>query len=236
MARNASSCSGSRHVVAQAQADHLRRIGDRAAADGQQRIGAAPRAPHSPPRPRRCAAYARRSSRTRRPACCRARRARWSITSVCRAKRAAGQHIDRAGADPFDLLRQRLGERRAVDHPLHRRVAMDAADCMAAQPLRLAERVERGDFLALAVVSPRRCARRAAPHLHRTAAPPGPRRRIAAISSISATQRYALEYMLGHLPGQPAEQRRLAGGKFRLQRLGRAGARSPPASSPRRAR
>ena len=39
-------------------------------------------------------------------------------------QRAAGQHVDRIGADPLDLLRQRLGERDAVDHPLHRRVAM----------------------------------------------------------------------------------------------------------------
>ena len=43
-------------------------------------------------------------------------------------ERAAGQHVDRTGADALDLLRQRLGQRDAVDDPLHRRVAMGAAD------------------------------------------------------------------------------------------------------------
>ena len=106
------------HVVAQAQRDHLRRVGDRAAADRHQQVGVL--------RPRlvgggdHVGARGMRADAGAEPGHAVAERGADLVHRVgLPRERAAGQHIHRLCADVLHLLRQRGGEGFAVDNSLH---------------------------------------------------------------------------------------------------------------------
>ena len=113
--------------VAETQPDHLRRIGDRAAADRDDQIGAG-LARHIG-RGDDIGARGVRADLGAGPGKAVAEHPPQTVRhrSVSRAKVPLAMHKNRAGVEPVDLLRQRLGKRCAENDILHLRKAVDAA-------------------------------------------------------------------------------------------------------------
>ena len=111
-----------RNVVAQADADHLGGVGDRAAADRQQHIRAGrARAVGGGDHVIARGVGADLRGQTGKAV---AEHLADLVHGVGFPRQGAGrQHINGAGADEVDFLRQRLGEGNAVNHPLHMRIA-----------------------------------------------------------------------------------------------------------------
>ena len=116
--------AGLGHAVPQAEPDHLGGVGHRPATDGQQRVrpGLARRVGRGHHvDARRVGADLR--THARQPVAENGAHPIHHVGLPC--QRAAGEHKDGVGADALDLLRKRFDERHAVDHPVHRRVAVD---------------------------------------------------------------------------------------------------------------
>ena len=125
---------GGGDAVAEAEPDHLGRVGDRAAAQGDDQIGAG-LARHIG-----CgddiAARRMRADPGEEPGKAVAERLPQPLDEAALPRQgAARQHKDGAGVEPVDLLRQRLGEGRAEDHILHLRKAVGAGQhCSLQKP------------------------------------------------------------------------------------------------------
>ena len=112
--------------IAEAEPDHLGRVGDRATADRHDQIRA--RVARGVRGRDHVGARRVRADLARHPGAAIAQHRANALDHVGVAReRAARQHIDRARLEPIDLAAEHVGKGLPVDHPIHLRITIDTA-------------------------------------------------------------------------------------------------------------